>query len=404
MENKLFGPDVQMSSAVSIFKDVLKKECEKDAPSSSKNGSSIFSESMAKEILELAGEAMVVCDLSGRIVLANKKAKFLFGKDLISKKFDEAIPLVAEGDMASISIRESLSDESSAGVEVFHIDDDQVKSSFIFKTGVINGEGAESIGYVVTLTDITERKRTEKRLQDALTAKSRFTAMVSHELKSPLSVVKEGISMVKDGLAGKVNDKQKKFLKLADGAADRLRTLINDILDFEKLGAGKMTFDVKMGDMNEIVLDVAASMEMLAHKRGLKLELKAEKKLPKLRFDRDRIYQVISNLVSNALKYTKKGTITIETVKEGSEVHVCVHDTGRGIRREDMPKLFSEFERIEETFSAERGTGLGLVISKNIVEKLGGAMWATSEYGKGSTFGFMLPLPKAAKKNKKRKK
>jgi signal transduction histidine kinase len=223
--------------------------------------------------------------------------------------------------------------------------------------------------------------------------------MVSHELRSPLGSIKEGINLVLEGLAGNINDEQKDLLDTAKRNTDRLGRLINNVLDFQKMASGKMVFDIRENDINEVVLEVNKAISLLAKEKGLDLVVDTDDSIPKVRFDKDKIIQVLTNLVSNAIKYTEKGNISISTKQEDNTVHVIVQDTGMGIKAEDMKKLFCAFEQLDSTRDKKKGgTGLGLAISNEIILAHKGKIWAESEEGKGSAFHFTIPKKLKEKK------
>jgi signal transduction histidine kinase len=271
----------------------------------------------------------------------------------------------------------------------------------VFSTNVLLSrvEQGEKIFLHAAIRDITEQKRLEKELKNAdeqkatTDMKSKFTSMVSHELRSPLGSIKEGINLVLEGLAGTINDEQKDLLDTAKRNTDRLGRLINDVLDFQKMESGKMEFDIRENDMNEAVLEVNKAMGLLAKEKGLDLVVDADDSIPKVRFDKDKIIQVLTNLVSNAIKCTEKGNITVRTKQEDNTVHVIVRDTGIGIKIEDMGKLFRVFEQLDSTRDKKKGgTGLGLAISSEIILAHKGKIWAESKEGQGSAFHFTIPM------------
>jgi signal transduction histidine kinase len=237
-----------------------------------------------------------------------------------------------------------------------------------------------------------ERKKVERKLKDAIEAKSQFMSMVSHELRVPLTSIKESIAIVLDGVAGKITKEQENCLDIAKRNIDRLNRLINDLLDFHKLEAGRMNFNMQDNNANEIANEVYDTMLPAAKEKGINLILEINSNLPRTSFDKDKITQVLSNLVNNAIKFTKQGRIIIATSRKEDAIQISVSDTGCGIKKEDLPKLFHEFEQLE-TVGIEKvhGTGLGLAISKEIVTKHNGEIWVESEAGKGSTFFFTLP-------------
>lgn len=228
-------------------------------------------------------------------------------------------------------------------------------------------------------------------LQEASRVKEQFTGIVSHELRIPLAVIKEGISVVLDKITGNINAEQSKYLSIAKKNVDRLDRLITAVLDFQKLESGKMEFKIEEANINEIVEEVHSAMILLFKKKNLAFELQLCDKLPRISLDRDKIIQVLTNLVNNALKFTENGGIIICTGRENNYIQVKVKDTGMGIKEENMEKLFQEFTQLQRNVG---GTGLGLSICKKIIEAHKGKIWAESEFGKGTEFYFILPIKK----------
>jgi len=180
--------------------------------------------------------------------------------------------------------------------------------------------------------EIVERKKTEEKIKKAMEVKSQFVSTVSHELRTPLTALKEGIRLVVQEKTGKLNDEQKEFLNLAKRNVDRLARLINDVLDFQKLEAGRINFNFHENDINKIVKDVYDTMAPAIKCTELDFRLKLEDNLPKVKIDVDKIIQVITNMVSNAIKFTEKGGITLTTCRRENVIQVSVSDTGCGIR------------------------------------------------------------------------
>lgn len=242
--------------------------------------------------------------------------------------------------------------------------------------------------------DVTYRKKAEEALIDAVKAKTDFAGMVSHELRTPLAIIKEGIAVVLDEIVGGVNEDQRKYLDMAKKNVDRLDRLINAVLDFQKLEFRKTEFPMEDVDMNSLIHVVHHQMILLADKKGLGLTVQLAKDLPRTRINRDKIIQVLINLINNAIKFTDKGSITITTSQGTNFIQVGIQDTGYGIKNEDIPKLFQEFVQLQRKVG---GTGLGLSICKKIIEGHKGKIWAESELGKGSTFYFTLPIKERRK-------
>jgi PAS domain S-box-containing protein len=251
-------------------------------------------------------------------------------------------------------------------------------------------------GSIGVIRDITERKEAEKKMKEAMDLKSQFISTVSHELRTPLTIIKEDIAIIMDGAAGRVKPKQREMLEMAQRNIDRLARLINDVLDFQKLQSGKAKFNMQQNCINSVIEQVYNTMAGAVKKKGVELRLVLDNTLPKTLFDNDKMIQVLTNLISNSMKFTEKGSITIASKKIENAIRVSVSDTGCGIKQEDLSKLFCQFSQVGTGNSRKTGgTGLGLAISKDIVEKHGGRCWVESEFGKGTAFHFLLPVKSA---------
>jgi signal transduction histidine kinase/DNA-binding response OmpR family regulator len=228
--------------------------------------------------------------------------------------------------------------------------------------------------------------------EEANRAKSTFLANMSHELRTPLNSIINFTGFVLDGLFGPVTPEQQQYLSLSLHSSEHLLGLINDILDLSKIEAGKMELvyeDVALRELLESVLNTTTS---LTQSKGLELQAEIADPLPPLRADAKRLRQILLNLLSNAAKFTKAGGVTLRAWAEGDFIHFSVQDTGIGIAKEDIAKVFAEFEQVDSGAARqEGGTGLGMPISKRFVELHGGQMWVESEPGVGSTFSFTLP-------------
>ncbi len=246
---------------------------------------------------------------------------------------------------------------------------------------------------------LMQRKLAVEQLKKTMEAKSQFVSMASHELRTPLTSIKEGIRLVLQGKSSQLDDKQKKFLGLAQRNVDRLARLINNVLDFQKLDSGKIDFNIQENDANEVVREIKETTAAFANDKKLSLITELDESLPIVKFDPDKIMQVLMNLVNNAIKFTDQGSVTITSAKEGNTIRISVQDTGPGIKEEDLPRLFHEFEQLTDVGNRKPGgSGLGLVISKKIIERHNGKIWAESEYGKGTTFHFVLPVEECREK------
>jgi len=258
---------------------------------------------------------------------------------------------------------------------------------------VLKDADGKTIGSIGIIRDITERKQADEKFKEMMELKSQFICTVSHELRTPLTALKEGLGIVLDGIVGEINEKQKKFLEIATRNVDRLGALINDVLDFQKLGAEKMNLDLQENNIGQIVSDVHETMAQSAKKNKVDLVTELPEDLPKAKFDRDKITQVLTNLLSNAIKFTpEQGMASVNVRHKNEELVICVHDTGMGIPKDELPKIFERFYRVKRPEKQIPGTGLGLAVVHKIVMMHGGRIEVESEVNQGTTFTVFLPL------------
>jgi signal transduction histidine kinase len=237
-----------------------------------------------------------------------------------------------------------------------------------------------------------ELQEANDRLKELDNLKSEFVSMASHELRSPMASMKMGVSTVLREMVGPLNDDQKQMLDIAERNIDRLTDLTSELLDLTKIEAGQLDIDLQDCDLLELAREAVASDEPMAKEKGLAIKAVSHDGEVVARCDRDRIYQVIQNIVNNALKFTDEGGVTISVGRTDDSVQVCVEDTGAGIPPDSVETIFEKWSRAHsETRSEMRGTGLGLAICKGIVEAHGGEISLDSELGKGTKVCFTLP-------------
>jgi len=246
---------------------------------------------------------------------------------------------------------------------------------------------------IVAINDITQRKRAEEEMKETMELKSQFISMVSHELRTPLTGIIEGLAIALDEVVGPVNKEQKKFLEIANRNANRLSDLINNVLDFQRLGVGKKKLDIQSNDIKEVILEVKETMNLYAKKLAVELSFTCADDLSKAEFDRAKVIQVLINLVSNAVKFTpEKGRVSVNVQRQDNNWVIIVSDTGMGIPREALPKIFDHFYRVNRPGKQIQGTGLGLAIVRKIVMLHGGTIEVESQVDQGTTFTVYLPL------------
>ena len=248
--------------------------------------------------------------------------------------------------------------------------------------------------------DITESKKVEMELikaneilkeHDRL--KSEFVSTVSHELRTPLCIFKNIVSNAMAGVMGKVSRKLYESLKMADNSIDRLSRIVSDFLDISKIEAGTMQLDTVVLDIQSVVSEVAESLRTLSSEKGIELKTDMPKAQIRINADRDRIIQVLTNLIGNAIKFIPvNGNINVFVTDHDDEVEIAVQDDGPGLSRDDMDKIFDRFIQIRNFKGAgEHGTGLGLTITKELIDMHKGRIWVESVPAEGCCFHVMLP-------------
>ena len=233
-----------------------------------------------------------------------------------------------------------------------------------------------------------------QELREATQAKSEFMAHMSHELRTPLNVIIGFSELMVDGVPGKVNREQKQSLNDILSSGQHLLSLINDILDLSRVEAGKMELRLSTFAIRELIESIRSVMLTKIAQENQGLDVEIEEGLPPVFADTDRITQVLTNLLSNGTKFTPDGgKLKIEVVREDNWCQVSVIDDGIGIKKADQERIFEPFCQLENPLTTEKGgTGLGLTIARQIIERHGGRLWVESEYGKGSRFTFTVPL------------
>jgi signal transduction histidine kinase len=248
--------------------------------------------------------------------------------------------------------------------------------------------GGRVIGASTIARDITGRKQLEQMKDD-------FVGTVSHELRTPLTAIKGFIELVADGDAGPLTEGQREFLQIASRNADRLGSLINDLLDVNQIDSQRLEIRAAPTDLVVVLEEVARTFRPMAESKGLAFHVHIDR-LPSVMGDGPRLLQVFSNLVSNAIKYTPDGEVGIRARVARNGVEVIVHDSGIGLSPDEQAQLFTKFFRARNKVVTESGgTGLGLVIAKAMVEKHHGKIEVTSVAGEGTSFRVVLPLPSA---------
>ncbi len=337
-------------------------------------------------VIRSIAEGLVIVDAQGRVVMMNPAAEKLLGVSKKEKVGKSILENLKEEQLVSL-VNESQ-DKDDKEIELVSQKDD-TKRTLRASSAVIENENGQSIGMVSVLSDITKQKELDQ-------LKANFVSNITHELRTPLVAIDKSIALILAKNAGDISSAQEEFLSIAQRNIKRLSIMINDLLDLSKLEAGKMKINALPTSIAFVIEEAVGSLINWSKTKSIGIEKKIENGLPQVNIDGDRIIQVLTNLIGNAIKFTPaNGNIIIEASlrSEGREVMITVQDNGVGISKEDLPNIFNKFYQAGERVASDiNGTGIGLSIVKEIVELHGGKIWVESEKGVGARFIFTLPL------------
>ena len=346
------------------------------------------SEARYRDLFENANDAIYTLDRRGRFTSFNRRAEELTGfsrHEILGKPYHRVIPQ-RERPKARRSFLKNLRGESDT-FELVLQRKDGAEIVVELSTRPLWHEG-EVVGVQGIARDITERVELERM-------KSEFVSLVSHELRTPLTSIKGYTDLLLAEDAGPLTDTQREFLQIIAQNTERLTGLINDLLEIERLEAGRTQLSLAPLDLREVLEEVARTFKVNAEDKGLQFAVELPGTRLPVEGDRDALVRVFSNLVSNAIKYTPQGSVTLRAFCDDArnEVVVEVADTGIGIAPEEREKIFEKFYRASDEYARRiGGTGLGLAIVRALVEQHQGAVAVESALGRGSTFTVRLPL------------
>jgi two-component system phosphate regulon sensor histidine kinase PhoR len=328
--------------------------------------------------LQNMADGVIMTDREGAIVLANPAAAELFGfqeEAAIGRHF---IEVVRDHDIDDV-VKSCLNTQQEQNIQL----ESGTAERFLRVIAIPLMDG-EPNGTLVMFQDLTE-------LRSLQTMRREFVGNVSHELRSPLAAIKAIVETLEEGA---IDDKGAAcdFLSRMHGEVERMTQMVGELSELSRIETGRAELTRVPENLNLLVEEVVARLKPQAERQGVALSTELPTELPAVPIDRERIQQVLTNLVHNAIKFTGSGGRAVVSVVQDKEaVVVSVADTGIGISRDDLPRVFERFYKADKARSGE-GTGLGLAIAKHIVQAHGGSIWADSQEGKGSTFSFSLPL------------
>jgi NtrC-family two-component system sensor histidine kinase KinB len=286
-------------------------------------------------------------------------------------------------------IKESMASGKPASIgekeNIFSVERDETQRYYQFSITPVRGKKGVLIGVVLLLRDVT-------RLAELDRLKSEFVMTASHELRTPLTSIGMSIDLLLEGAIKKLNEKEQQLLSAAHEEVQRLKAFVSNLLDLSKIEAGKMEMELSSIPIHELFEKAVSVFRTQLEEKEVNLSLNVPGELPNIKADDSKITWVLTNLISNALRYTpSSGHINLSAESFGSSVQISVSDDGPGIPYEYQSKIFDKFVQVKSD-RAVGGSGLGLAICKEIVRAHGGTIWVDSVPGSGSRFTFTLPV------------
>jgi PAS domain S-box-containing protein len=341
----------------------------------------------SETIVESIADPLIVTDENGVLVLMNQAAAAIFdvrGTDWQGKILSEVVDNQSWAEMLELGGIRRIEQEHRDPLFAFTHND--LKLYFRPRQAHIVDEHGNIQGVVTLLQDVT-------RFKDLDRMKSEFIATVSHELRTPLTSLSMGIDILSQEVVGSVNQRQKELLVAAKDDSERLRKLVKELLDLSKLESGKYEMKKELVDFRRLVADAVRPLRLPFEEKQIHLELDIPEHLPALSADPHQLTWVVTNLLSNALRYTDTGgKVQLTAKEEKQELFVTVADTGHGIPKENLETVFDKFVQVKSSTETTPGSvGLGLAIAREVVEAHGGRIWVESQIGVGSTFFFTIP-------------
>lgn len=342
-------------------------------------------------VLLCIANGVVVCDRVDEIVIVNNAAITMLkasSSEITGLKIQDYLD--DKGNKCFVDVVKKFKDTPLEKLEREPLTVEMEISDRTFKviTSPIFDFHQDYLGYTLILHDITKETEISK-------LKSDFISNVSHELRTPVTVLRSYVDTLANYGDEFDEDTKKEFMQVVDEHVTRLNEMVNNILDFSRLEKEELELELDLGDIVPIIELTVRSIEKLAADKKITISKAFESNLPKVYINNESIEKVMRNLLSNGIKYTPEGgriKVKVELEQDGNTLDVCVIDTGIGISEEDLPKVFNRFFRAENKVHTEVGTGIGLEIVKKAIEKHNGEVYVESELGKGSTFGFRLPV------------
>ncbi|HEY7785294.1 MAG TPA: ATP-binding protein [Pyrinomonadaceae bacterium] len=352
---------------------------------SSDMGQLVIAQQTTEAAIDSLYDPVIVTDGEGQVTKLNPAAEEIFGseKENAGRHIGEVARdvRIAGAVAEAIESQRPVAGEGMASVLPLAVDGSE--RAFRLRTTPMRDNGSRLLGAVTLLEDITHLRELDR-------LKSEFIATASHELRTPLTSVQMGVHLLLEGAVGELNEKQMEVLSACREDCERLDKLMRDLLDLSRIEAGESQPALKTIRTREFIVKATEDLRPQVESKGLSFNVIIPVGLPDVMIDSSQIERVLANLVVNAIRYTKQGEIRIGAEPRGNYIAVSVSDTGTGIPQEYLPHIFDKFVQVPG--AATGGAGLGLAISRLIIEGHGGQISAQSQLGHGSTFTFTLPV------------
>lgn len=352
---------------------------------SSDMGQLVVAQQTTEAAIDSLYDPVIVTDAEGCVTKLNVAAEEIFGSE--EENTGKHVGEVSRDERIAGAVAEALQSQRPVAGEgmssVLPLPVDGLERAYRLRTTPMRDNGKHLLGAVTLLEDITHLREIDR-------LKSEFIATASHELRTPLTSVQMGVHLLLERAAGDLTDKQVEVLSACREDCERLDKLMRDLLDLSRIEAGESKPTLEPINARDLIDKAAQELRPQVESKGLDFRTDVPADLPKVIADRSQVERVLANLVVNAIRYTKQGEIKTSAEPRGNFVAVSVSDTGTGIPPEYLPHIFDKFVQVPGT--ATGGAGLGLAISRLIVEAHGGQISVQSEPGRGSTFTFTLPV------------
>lgn len=353
--------------------------------------------SQMEKLLQSLTDGVLAIDQSEKILLFNKAAEQITGlkaEDILGKELGAAIPFYQlRREITLHQYRQQMEGKTDSGpIQAPHIIDQDGKEVFLtLNISPVEFEQRGHTGWIITFQDVTKEQELEEMKLD-------FVAMAAHELRTPLTAIRGYLDILHEELGDRLQDQEKTFLQRSIISSQQLSTLVENLLNVSRIEKGELKLDLRPESIEHLTESAVRHLSDLAREKGIQLEYhQPEQPLTKIEVDQFRIGEVLSNLISNAIQYTpEKGQIDIKLEEKDDRILVHVQDNGQGIPADSIQHLFTKFYRVTGHLAqGSKGTGLGLFITKAIIEAHHGNIWVESKLGEGSTFSFSLPKTKS---------